>query len=147
MLGESSTIAAMENQSALAARGVPHHFGDNRLKKKKKPWCDHCQRTGHTKDTCWKIHGKPADWKPSKSTMDRESRGNHVSTKEPWIVDPGASEHMTGDKSLFHHCNPCYDGLSVKIVDGSFSKVAGIGFVTLSKDIKLKSILHVPNLD
>lgn len=54
---------------------------------------------------------------------------------------------MTGDKSLFHHYNPCYDGLSVKIADGTLSKVAGTGSVTLSEDIELKSVLHVPNLD
>lgn len=34
-------------------------------KKNGRPWCDHCKRPGHTKDNCWKIHGKPADWKPS----------------------------------------------------------------------------------
>uniref|UniRef100_F6HQB1 Uncharacterized protein n=1 Tax=Vitis vinifera TaxID=29760 RepID=F6HQB1_VITVI len=22
------------------------------------PWCDHCQKRGHTKDTCWNIHRK-----------------------------------------------------------------------------------------
>lgn len=66
---------------------------------------------------------------------------------KPWIVDSGASDHMTGDKSLFHHYNPCYDGLSVKIADGTLSKVAGTGSVTLSEDIELKSVLHVPNLD
>ena len=24
-----------------------------------KPWCDYCKRAWHTKETCWKIHGKP----------------------------------------------------------------------------------------
>lgn len=81
MIEESSTIASMENQSALAAQGVHHHSNENRLKKKK-PWCDHCQRTGHTNETCWKIHGKPAHRKPSKPMWDKGSRGNHVSTEE-----------------------------------------------------------------
>ena len=27
-------------------------------------WCDHCSHHGHTKDICWKIHGKPANWVP-----------------------------------------------------------------------------------
>ncbi|KAK2452382.1 putative mitochondrial protein [Trifolium repens] len=205
MLGESFVLPVAE-QSALAARGVHNHAMDNRLKKTKRLWCDYCQRSGHTRDTCWKIHGKPADWKPSKPTMDKESRGNHVSSEEgshtiaahapqsspfnqeqlealqkmfslmssqnnpkvaslaqkgnflsaftvksgnlkPWIVDSGASDHMTGDKSLFHHYSPCYDGMSVKIADGTLSKVAGTGSIILSEDIELKSVLHVPNLD
>ena len=31
---------------------------------KEKQWRDHCNKPYHTKDTCWKIHGKPANWKP-----------------------------------------------------------------------------------
>ncbi|XP_073295853.1 uncharacterized protein [Primulina huaijiensis] len=27
--------------------------------KKKKPWCDFCKIFWHTRETCWKIHGKP----------------------------------------------------------------------------------------
>lgn len=29
-----------------------------------KQWCDHCHRPYHTRETCWKIHGKPPNWKP-----------------------------------------------------------------------------------
>ncbi|PWN33506.1 uncharacterized protein FA14DRAFT_62869 [Meira miltonrushii] len=25
----------------------------------KRPWCDHCNKPGHRKDKCWKLHGKP----------------------------------------------------------------------------------------
>ena len=28
---------------------------------KEKQWCEHCNRPYHTKDTCWKLHGKPAN--------------------------------------------------------------------------------------
>lgn len=38
---------------ALALRGP-----DGEGEKKNKPWCDHCKKPWHTKDTCWKIHGK-----------------------------------------------------------------------------------------
>jgi len=27
-------------------------------------WCDFCKKPYHTKETCWKIYGKPANWKP-----------------------------------------------------------------------------------
>ena len=26
-------------------------------------WCDHCKKLYHTRDTCWKLHGKLANWK------------------------------------------------------------------------------------
>ncbi|XP_073062852.1 uncharacterized protein [Primulina eburnea] len=46
--------------SALVSRGTDPGYN---LEKKKKPWCDHCKKAWHTRETCWKLHGKPADWK------------------------------------------------------------------------------------
>lgn len=170
---------------------------DNRPKKGR-PWCDHCRKPCHTRETCWKIHGKPVDWKPSRSSL--ESRGNTASstdensTIEPvlfskeqlellqkminqsssssivatgflaqkgnfskaltvnreknniWIVDFGASDHITSDKSIMTEFMPCNENHSVKIADGSLSKVAGYGSVTISKTLSLHSILFVSNL-
>ncbi|KAF7821706.1 Retrovirus-related Pol polyprotein from transposon TNT 1-94 [Senna tora] len=47
------------NGSALVVHGVSHNLGNGQ--KKGRPWCDHCHRTGHVKDKCWKLHGKPSD--------------------------------------------------------------------------------------
>ncbi|XP_075515435.1 uncharacterized protein LOC142550082 [Primulina tabacum] len=44
--------------SALVSRGNDPGYN---LDKKKKPWCDHCKKAWHTRETCWKLHGKPAD--------------------------------------------------------------------------------------
>lgn len=30
-------------------------------------WCDHCNKPRHTRETCWKIHGRPSHLKVSKS--------------------------------------------------------------------------------
>ena len=30
--------------------------------KRRKPWCEHCKKPWHTKDTCWKLHGKPLNF-------------------------------------------------------------------------------------
>ena len=65
----------------------------------------------------------------------------------PWIVDLGASDHMTGDVAIFRKYNPCYENFSVWIVDGSLSKVAGTSSVMISKDLTLNFVLLVTNLD
>ncbi|KAL5741619.1 hypothetical protein ACOSP7_028351 [Xanthoceras sorbifolium] len=148
--------------SALAARPNLYNFNDHQ-QRKGRPWCDHCRRLGHTKETCWKIHRKLANWKPNQANNDRESRSNMVSgtadstksntfSKEhmdmlqrlfnmspaspttsvvgtdslaqkgnflqalnmkkekssSWIVDSGASDHMTGDISVFKNYRPCH---------------------------------------
>ncbi|KAK0606654.1 hypothetical protein LWI29_002135 [Acer saccharum] len=64
----------------------------------------------------------------------------------PWIVDSGASDHMTGNATLFNTYSPSSGNLMVLIADGSLSKVAGIGLVTITDDLTLKSMLLVPNL-
>lgn len=159
-------------------------------------WCDVCKKPTHTIDTCWKIHGKPADWKPSREQCAHAASSASTSptpqpfTKEQmealqrlfgqpsapntslvgsgnvalqgefpltlmsrhdldnaWIIDSGASDHMTGNFSLFNSYSPCRDSHSIRIVNGSCSKVFGIGSIILSPHICLKSVLFVPDLN
>lgn len=67
MLGKSNAAPSIEG-SAMAAREDQRPF-----KKKIRPWCDHCKKPGHTKDTCWIIHGKSSELKWTKI---QDSRGN-----------------------------------------------------------------------
>jgi hypothetical protein len=69
-----------------------------------------------------------------------------VSPSHAWIVDSGASDHMTGDSTLFSSYSPCAGNHKIKIADGSFSAIAGKGSVVLSPSLTLKDVLHVPNL-
>ncbi|RVW46154.1 Retrovirus-related Pol polyprotein from transposon RE1 [Vitis vinifera] len=141
------------------------------------------------RETCWKLHGKPADWKP-KPRFDRDGRAHVAANSEstsvpepspfnkeqmemlqkllsqvgsgsttgvaftanrggmrPWIVDTGASDHMTGDAAILQNYKPSNGHSSVHIADGSKSKIAGTGSIKLTKDLYLDSVLHVPNLD
>lgn len=45
MLGKFSATPSIEG-SAMEARGDQHYFQN-----KTQPWCDHCKKSGHTKDT------------------------------------------------------------------------------------------------
>lgn len=39
------------------------------------PWCNHYKKPGHTKDTGWKVHGKPVDWKPKIDFQNHQNTG------------------------------------------------------------------------
>ncbi|KAI5436488.1 hypothetical protein KIW84_022835 [Lathyrus oleraceus] len=176
MLGKSSAVPSIEG-SAMAARGDQCSF-----QKKTRPWCDHCKKSGHTKETYWIIHGKPSELK---WTKNRDSRGNTVEVnshsspfnkeqmealqkmlqqtigtatvaqkgnlfhalntsmgkQNSWIIDSGASDHMTGYLTVFDSYSPCQNNSTVRIADGTLSKVMGKGSVIISQNITLSSVL------
>ena len=184
MMGGQHLSPTLKGSAFAACGSRPPFQQDTYQQRKGRPWCDHCAKPGHTKDTCWKIHGKLADWRPSKSNFDRDSHANAVMEQPPvsesspftkeqlevlqqllnnalsqhtaaapsasmhpqasnlfstfsmrdkcsknWIVDSRASDHVTGDESIFDYYQPCHTNLIVHIADGSSSKVAGTGLV------------------
>ena len=207
MLGSVNNQPSTEG-SALVVKGFPssatrttQQNNYNNQRRNNRPWCDHCKKPGHTKESCWKLHGKPADWKPSTwgsqgniatteaqitteaetgpfnreqietlhkmlqttiqtalnpggtSTATMAQQGNLYTALSaqkqdtaPWIVDSGASDHMIGDITTFDEYRPISRENLVKIADGTYSNVAGIGSVVISEEIKLYYVLFVPNL-
>lgn len=80
-------------------------------------------------------------------------RGNFLSalqsntqSKTPWIIDSGASDHMTSSHHLFSSYSTCAGNLKVKILDGSLSSVAVKGSIKISDSITFESFLHVLKL-
>jgi Major capsid protein N-terminus/Large eukaryotic DNA virus major capsid protein len=68
-----------------------------------------------------------------------------------WLVDSGASDHMTSDKSLLHEYAP--SDITLYLSDGSSRKVEGTGNVSLPitvdgrvKMVHLRGVLYVPDL-
>ena len=72
--------------------------------------------------------------------------GGLTRKEAPWIIDSGAFDHMTDCENLFSSYVPSSSNQKVRIADGSFSVVAGIGTVKISLNILLKPVLHVPKL-
>jgi len=64
-----------------------------------------------------------------------------------WIVDSGASDHMTGNAKILFNYTPSNENFSVRIADGSLSKVLGTGSIRISEELTLHSVLFVPSLD
>ena len=67
-------------------------------------------------------------------------------TSAPWIIDSGASDHMTSFSNLFKSYSSCPGNQTIRIADGTFSPIAGKGLIKISDTIELQSVLHVPNL-
>ena len=61
----------------------------------------------------------------------------------PWIIDYGASDHMTGQSNLLSSYAPYTGPDKVKITDGIFSSVSSKGLVHTRHSLFFSSILHV----
>jgi len=62
-----------------------------------------------------------------------------------WIVDTGASDHMTGSMNVLEDYDKCNSKINVWVADGKMSPAVGKGTVCLPNMI-LKSVLYVPKL-
>ena len=63
-----------------------------------------------------------------------------------WIIDSGATDHMTSCPKLFSSYSLCACNKNFKIADSSFPVIVGIGTVKLTPLLILHDVLHVSNL-
>jgi len=61
---QSSALNISRGQTVITTKGEMQ---------RDKQWCNHCNKPYHTKDTCWKLHGKPANWKPRNQRKGMQS--------------------------------------------------------------------------
>lgn len=102
MLGLTQPISAASDCSALTTHRQPPSTVDTSdtpvqnssyIKGKPfwdRPWCSKCKKSNHTINTCWQIHGKPADWKPA-----RERRANANATVSDYIHKTRCPSHAS----------------------------------------------------
>jgi hypothetical protein len=62
-----------------------------------------------------------------------------------WIIDSGASKHMTPYPIMFKTYKPMPGRDKVQTVNDSLCSIARVEDVTCTSELKLSSILHVPN--
>ena len=62
-----------------------------------------------------------------------------------WILDTGASFHMTGDPTLLVDIKSV-DGASIHLPDGTVTRATQVGTLVLSDRLSLSNVLFVPQL-
>ena len=63
-----------------------------------------------------------------------------------WIIDSGATNHMTSKSQLFHTYTPSPSNKKIAVANGSLATVAGFGDIYITSTLILKNVLHVPKL-
>ena len=62
-----------------------------------------------------------------------------------WVIDSGASKHVTGMSTSFKTYTPYTHSESVQIADGTSQQIHGIGSIECTPSLSLSSVLHVPS--
>ncbi|KAG8488224.1 hypothetical protein CXB51_018059 [Gossypium anomalum] len=112
-------------------------------------WCTYCKKARHTKDRCWKLHGKPQTTNKNFSekgiSSPQSSKVSNTDTKSSWVIDSGATDHMTHSSQKFVSYTPCSSSRKITIANGSVITVAGQGDIVINKNLTLKNVLHEQN--
>ncbi|KAL5791627.1 hypothetical protein ACOSP7_000221 [Xanthoceras sorbifolium] len=68
-----------------------------------------------------------------------------ISSNNTWIIDSGATDHMTFNSQNFSHRSPTETN-NVSYADGTPTPVFGAGSIPLTSSLNLSSVLHMPTL-
>ena len=131
--------------------------------------CHYCHQKGHVKKYCWKLKrnnekaskdkGKKKDDSNDEDRVNTTSDDfllveefeslNLVDSSTSWVIDSGASIHVTSRRDLFTSYTPGDFG-DVKMAHEGMAKCAGIGQVCLEMSngsrLILKRVKHVPDI-
>ena len=114
--------------------------GRGRSKSSKKNLkCYNCGKKGHLKKDCWNLpqnsnpQGNVASTSDDGSALCCEAsiaREGRKRFADKWLIDSGATYHMTSRKEWFHHYEPISGG-SVYSCDDHALEIIGIGTIKL----------------
>ena len=95
MLGKKLS-RSMENSALLGIAATASHKPNNQRRPDDKPrvWCDHCNKPHHTRETCWKLHKKPTDWKPVGWKTNKQGDSNRFPAKAHAAETPSLSKEQ-----------------------------------------------------
>ena len=79
--------------------------------------------------------------KPSNDLMQ-----DYASGGSKWVLDSGATNHMTGGKDLVKELRPNYNHTTVSFGNDAKSKVLGFGKVVVAHDVTLVDVMLVKTL-
>jgi transposase InsO family protein len=157
---QEAMLSATQNEGAVMAMKRPINSKKGNRK------CTHCNGNNHVMETCFKLHGYP-EWHPkgkkeealnsnsttatgfvAKSGKSQSACGFSVVTiGRDWIIDTGATHHMTCDKYMFTHLSSNSPVPVIINANGVSSPVMGIGTISISPLLTIYDVLFVPSLN
>jgi hypothetical protein len=147
--GDSAYMARAHNDPAKQGKSGKHGKSG---KSKRDKECYYCHKKGHFKKDCRKRQADEAanngGSRHSEVGLMAASSSPDIGVKGEWVLDTGATRHITGDPSLLANMKPLSEELFITFGNGGEGRAEGYGDVLLDssagKSIRLRDVLFVP---
>jgi len=122
---------------------------------------EHCGKTTHTAENCFSAHPeKLADFRARRAARIARGRGTAPTSRgsvsaaaaspvnaatSSWVLDSGASFHVTSDRSQLADCTPVAGGASIQTADGTSCYITHEGSLCTSH-FSVPDVSFVPQL-
>ncbi|KAK9103029.1 hypothetical protein Sjap_020283 [Stephania japonica] len=132
-----------------------HNHGRSKSKSKKNFKCYKRGKKGHLKKDCWSLKNSDPQGNVASTSNDGVALCCEAATttksrkrfSDVWIIDSGATYHMTSRREWFHHYEPSLGG-SVYSCNDHALKVIGIGTIMLKMyDGTVRTIQEVRHVE
>ncbi|KAA8541451.1 hypothetical protein F0562_025414 [Nyssa sinensis] len=97
----------VNERSAMNSTKLGHHTETNRDERqpnREGVWCTYCKKARHTKDTCWKLHGKPPNV-GGKGEPTVQPKNQDQPTHQPAVKQPLNQDQPTSKSSFDQPCD------------------------------------------
>ena len=82
----------------------------------------------------------------STTTLAQQSTSTaYLATQDPWVIDSGATDHMTSTLGLLSNLEQSSILSNVTLANGLTTIVFGLGIANLGPNLSLFSVLYIPN--
>ncbi|GMF42867.1 unnamed protein product [Phytophthora fragariaefolia] len=128
--------------------GTRHKSYDKRRHNGK---CFYCKKTGHKDTECRKKKADEERRQVARETSDYAFTSTSVMGKTEWLVDSGASSHMTSVRDKFVSMKELKTPVRITIADGRKIDAVAMGTVGLKPmdgtSVTLSDVLYIPEVD
>lgn len=154
LLDEERSMNAMQEEDTALAAMVKQKHQKEKDNKKRFPYnCYNCNRRGHMAKDCRapkQVNNKNNE---TAFVIQNEECNSVTNSDEHWILDSGASAHMTSRKEYFAKLEILNSPLNVILGNSKSLEVQGKGTVNIEKFINgnwysstINDVLYVPSL-